>query len=231
MQERVMIVGGTSGMGLAAARLLLSQGYEVTVTGRSAAKVALVEGAQGRVLDFTDQASVDQAFSQSGVLDHLVLVGSGAPARGLFRDVGTDRVQTAWDQKFMGYWRCLKAALPHLNPRGSVTLVTGGASRAAVPGASAMAGVNAAVQAWGLTLAKELAPLRINVLSPGFVDTPLHDWMAPDVKKQTLDRVGAAVPVGRVGQPGEIASAVLFLIQNGYASGVVLDIDGGGRWR
>jgi len=234
MPETVVVVGGTSGMGLATAQNFVRQGYHVKLTGRNESKVAEAVrrvNAAGTVLDFTSQESVERAFAGFGAIDHLVLVGSGAPARGAVRDLDAAAFQRALDEKFVGYHRCLRAALATLNPRGSVTVVTGGASRAAIPGTSLVAGINAGLQAWALVLAKELAPLRVNVLSPGFIDTPLHDWQPSDAKQRLFERLVPGIPVGRIGQPDEIADAAFFLATNAYVSGAVLDVDGGVRLR
>ena len=242
MHEIVVVVGGTSGMGLAVAKLFSVKGFRVIITGRTESRVIAtvrmineaVEGggsASGTVLDFKSQTSVDKAFAGIGAVDHLVLVGSGAPARGAVQDIGSEAFANALDEKFVGYHRCLRACLPNMRQDGSVTVVTGGASRAAIPGTSLVAGINAGIQAWALVLAKELAPLRVNVLSPGFIDTPLHDWQPSEVKQRLFDRLVPTIPVGRIGKPEEIADAALFLVSNCYVTGAVLDVDGGIRLR
>lgn len=110
-----------------------------------------------------------------------------------------------------------------------MTFVTGGASRSAIPETAGVAAVNGAIEAMAFTLAKELAPRRVNVLSPGLVDTPMYDWMEADEKKTFFRQMGSHVPVGRVGRPAEIAEALLFLIRNAFTTGAVLDVDGGNR--
>lgn len=235
MSPQVLVVGGTSGMGQATARALVESGLTVVLTGRSPEKVrAAVEGLQGsrlegRVLDFTSDESVQRLFGDLESVEHLVLVGSGAPRRGRVDEVTVDDARLAWEEKFLGYLRCVQAALPLWSNSGSLTIVSGGAARAAVPGTSLVAAVNGALQSWARTLAKELAPRRVNVVSPGIIDTPLHDWMESDLKNQRFAGVAAALPVGRMGTPQDIAHTILFLVQNTFTTGALLDVDGGIR--
>lgn len=110
-----------------------------------------------------------------------------------------------------------------------MTFLTGGASRTAIPGTSGLAAVNGAINCMAYTLAKELAPLRVNVISPGLIDTPAYDWMSEDEKQAFFKQMGGGLPVKRIGQPQEIAGAILLLIGNGFITGAVLDVDGGAR--
>jgi NAD(P)-dependent dehydrogenase (short-subunit alcohol dehydrogenase family) len=234
MNETVVIIGATSGMGLACARSLVEAGYRVIISGRSQKSVSLaLEQIQGEVLgfplDFTSTDSVTAFFSHTQPFDHLALVGSGQAAWGPFHDLKLDALKVAFDQKFYGFFLCAQAALPHLRKDGSITFVTGGASRSAIPGTSGVAAVNGAIQAMAFTLAKELAPTRVNILSPGLVDTPKYDWMTPEEKQEFFRQMGSHVPVGRVGRSGEIAEGLLFLIHNAFTTGAILDVDGGNR--
>ena len=234
MKETVVIIGGTSGMGLATAALLASEGYRLIISGRSRNNVerALKQvggKASGFPLDFTSSDSVDDFFSKTGPFEHLALVGSGQAAWGPFRDLKLDALKGAFDQKFYGFFLCAKAGLANLDKAGSITFVTGGASRSAIPGTSGVAAVNGAIQAMAFTLAKELAPIRVNILSPGLVDTPMYDWMTSEEKEKFFQQMGSQVPVGRVGRPAEVAEALLFLIRNQFTTGAILDVDGGNR--
>jgi NAD(P)-dependent dehydrogenase (short-subunit alcohol dehydrogenase family) len=233
MSERVWVIGGTSGMGQATARILADQGYLVVVTGRSyetVKKSVEALGAprvEGKVVDFTRDAGVE-ALSQ-GPVDHLVLVGSGAPRRGAVDAVTVGDARLAWEEKFVGYLRCVQAALPVWNPRGSLTVVSGGAARAAVPGTSLVAAVNGALQSWARTLVKELAPRRVNVVSPGIIDTPLHDWLDPRIRAERFAALAAGLPGGRMGQPDDVARAIAFLVASPFVTGALVDVDGGLR--
>ncbi|MEH2277192.1 MAG: SDR family oxidoreductase [Nostoc sp.] len=234
MSETVVVIGGTSGMGLATAQVLSSEGYRVIISGRSQDTInkALSQVAgdcTGFPLDFTDAASVASFFKQVGSLDDLALVGSGKAAWGNFRDLKIEDLKVAFDQKFYGFFLCTQAALSKLRADGSITFVIGGASRSAIPGTTGVAAVNGAIQAMAFTMAKELAPLRVNILSPGLFDTPVYDWMTPEQKADFFKQMGGEFPVGRVGKPDEIGQAVSYFIKNGFTTGAILDVDGGGR--
>lgn len=232
--ESVVVVGGSSGMGLATAQRLAQEGYDVVITARTQARVdgalgQLDGAASGQTLDYADPASMTAAFAQVGAFDHLVLAGAGPAAWGAFADLSHEVLHAAFDSKFWGYFDTLQAALPHLAERGSVTLVSGAAARATLPGTAGLAAVNGAIERMGLTLAKELAPRRVNVVSPGLIDTPAYDWMAPEARQGMLEGTAAKLPVQRYGMPEDIAEAVLFLVHNPYVTGTVLDVDGGAR--
>jgi NAD(P)-dependent dehydrogenase (short-subunit alcohol dehydrogenase family) len=236
VSETVVVIGGTSGMGLATAQILSSEGYRVIISGRSQdtidkALLQIAGNSTGFPLDFTDSASIASFFEQVSFLDHLALIGSGKAAWGNFRDLKLEDLKTAFDQKFYGFFLCSQAALGRIRNDGSITFVIGAASRAAIPSTTGLAAVNGAIQAMAFTMAKELAPLRVNVLSPGLVDTPVYDWMAPEQKANFFKQMGGALPVGRVGKPDEIGQAVSYLIGNRFTTGAILDVDGGARFQ
>jgi NAD(P)-dependent dehydrogenase (short-subunit alcohol dehydrogenase family) len=183
----------------------------------------------GQPLDYADRPGIAAAFEVIGTFDHLVLAAAGPAAWGAFAELARDALQAAFDSKFWGYFDTLQAALPHLSSRGSITLISGAAARATLPQTSGLAAVNGAIERMGMVLAKELAPRRVNVLSPGLVDTPAYDWMAPEARRGMLDGTAAKLPVQRYGTPEDIAEAVLFLVRNSYVTGTVLDVDGGAR--
>lgn len=233
-QQRVLIVGGSSGMGLAAARQLARLGAEVLIAGRSQARLdealATVEGrAAGYVADFTDPASLAALFARIGRIDHLVLAASADAAWGPFASVTAQALRAALEGKLIGYWQALQAALPHLRRDGSVVMLSGAASRTAMPGTAGLAAVNGAITQMAQTLARELAPLRVNVVSPGLVDTPVYDGLPAEAKAGMFAGAAKTLPVGRTGSPEDIAEAIVYLLGNGFTTGATLDVDGGAR--
>jgi NAD(P)-dependent dehydrogenase (short-subunit alcohol dehydrogenase family) len=233
-QQRILIIGGSSGMGLASAKRLVQAGADVFIASRDearlAAAVALLEGkAVGIAVDFTDPNSLKALMSRIGRLDHLVLAAAGAAAWGPFAQLPVEAVRTALNTKLLGYWQSLQAALPILRRDGSVVFLTGAASRVAMTGTAGLAAVNGGITQMAQTLAKELAPLRVNVISPGLVDTPAYDGLPAEAKAGMFAGAATSLPVGRTGQPDDIAQGVEMLIANSFATGVVLDIDGGAR--
>ncbi|MEN8167032.1 MAG: SDR family oxidoreductase [Pseudomonadota bacterium] len=231
MSEKIIIIGGSSGMGMAAARRFRAEGYEVFISARSQARIdatlAEIGGGAGHRLDYTEHDTVAAFFEQAGAHQHLVLAAAGPPAWGPFGELSPERLQAAFDSKFWGYFRCLQSALRGLDARGSVTMVTGAAARAAIPGTAGLAAVNGAIERLGLTLARELAPRRVNVISPGLVDTPAYATMPGEQREKMYRDTASHLPIGRIGQPADIAEALLFLVRDGYVTGAVLDVDGG----
>ncbi len=232
--QKIVVVGGSSGMGLATTRALAREDATVVIASRSgdkleAAKAAITGKVETASLDFTDESAVNKFFEALGKFDHLVLAAAGPPAWGNFLELDPAALRRAFDTKFWGYFNCARHAVPHLRKDGSITFLTGGASRTALPGTSGLAAVNGAITCMAHTLAKELAPLRVNVVSPGLIDTPAYDWMPGDEKQAFFEKMGKGLPVKRIGQPHEIADAVLLLISNGFMTGVVMDVDGGVR--
>jgi NAD(P)-dependent dehydrogenase (short-subunit alcohol dehydrogenase family) len=202
----ILIVGGTKGIGRATAVAAFAAGAAVTATGRAAKSLsALPEGVAGAVLDFTDPASVAVLTERLGSVDHLVLSASDAVAWGGFAEVAEGALRAAFDAKFWGYWRVIRALTPKLSARGSITLVTGAAARAALPGTSGLAAVNGALEAMAKVLAVELAPRRVNTVSPGMTATEAYAGLPEEARKGMFAATAAKLPVGRIGAPDDIA--------------------------
>jgi len=233
-QQRVLILGGSSGMGLAAAQRLARTGAEVFIAGRVQAKLdaalAVITGsAEGLVLDFTDPVSLAGASQRLGRIDHLVLAASSDAAWGPFAQTSADALRRALEGKLLGYWQALQAMLPILRHDGSVVMLTGAASRTAMVGTAGLAAVNGAITQMARTLAKELAPLRVNVVSPGLVDTPVYNGMPAEAKRGMFEAAARSLPVGRTGTPEDVAGAIEFLLESTFTTGALLDVDGGAR--
>jgi NAD(P)-dependent dehydrogenase (short-subunit alcohol dehydrogenase family) len=225
--QHVVVIGGSSGIGRAVAEHALAAGATVTVASRTPTEVA-VAGATARpeTVDLTDTASVEALFERVGGFDHLV-VSAGPGAMGTVRDLTSEQARPYLDTKFWGYYEAVRAAAATIAPTGSITLVGGGASRKHAPGRPVMAAVNAALEAFGKANALDLAPVRVNVVAPGLVDTPAYDAVPEEVRRGMYAGYAAAVPAGRVGTTADVASAVLFLATSPWVTGTVLDVDGG----
>lgn len=221
-------------MGLASAKRLVHAGADVFIAGRDVARldaaVASLGGkATGIAADFTDRASLESLMRRIDRLDHLVLAASGAAAWGPFAQLPVETLRNALNTKLIGYWQSLQAALPILRKDGSVVFMTGAASRVAMIGTAGLAAVNGGITQMAQTLAKELAPLRVNVVSPGLVDTPAYDGLPAEAKAGMFAGAAKSLPVGRTGEPDDIAKCVEMLVSNSFATGMLLDIDGGAR--
>ena len=234
--RRALFVGGSSGIGLAAARLFHGLGAEVILAGRSADRLDAARRSLGatkpvKVLafDMTDAAQVRQAVSglPAGGIDHLVITAASV-THGPFADQPVSELQAMFDAKFWGAYSVAQAVLPQLRKGGAIVLLSGVPSRRPGINCAALGAACAAVEALTRGLALELGPrLRVNCIAPGMVRTELHDRVTPDRRAAMFATTGASLPVGRIGHPEEIAEAVLLAATNGYMTGHVLDVDGG----
>ena len=232
--KTVVIVGGSSGIGLASAAAASALGARVVMAGRSEQKLdAARRDVEGRIearrLDMTDDASIEAFFAAVGPLDHLVITASEA-ALGRFLEIDTADARRFFDSKFWGPYSVARRAAPQIRHGGSITFFSGAAGSRASPGFSCGSAINAAVEALSRTLAVELAPVRVNTISPGLVDTPVWETLVPAAERDALfAETAAKLPAGRIGRPEDVADAVLFLIRNAYTTGTTLFVDGGYR--
>ena len=217
-------------MGLAIAKEAVDRGADVTVAGRSQAKLddarqAIAGDVATSTVDVSDEESVKRLFSQIGSFDHLVVTGSSVRT-GPLRELSLADARASMDSKFWGQYMAARYA--QIRPKGSITLFSGILSRRPSAGLASLAAINAAVEALGRALAVELAPVRVNVVSPGTTDTPAYAEM-PDAARMGMFAAAAKRSlVGRVGRPEDIASLALELMCNSFITGVVVDVDGGG---
>ena len=227
--KHVVVIGGSAGIGKAVAIGAARAGARVTIGSRSGervrATVAEIGGAsQGAVVDQTDANSLRSFFAGAGEIDHLVLAGSEVKP-GAFRTLSIADAQASMHSKFWGQYAAVKAA--KLSPQGSVVLFSGAASRKVKVGVPALSAINAAVEALGKALAVELAPIRVNVISPGIIDTDLWAGIPRDARAATLKKMTAGNPVPRAGTAEEVAAVVLAMLASTFMTGAVIDVDGG----
>lgn len=216
--QTVVVIGGLSGIGNAVAEQAAAAGARVIAAGRRSSPQ----------VDIADDASVQRFFAEVGEFDHLVVTSGPVIASARLADLNVADAMAAFNVKFFGQLRAVKFAAPFLRAGGSVTLTSGLLARKAVAGALVKATMNAAVESMTKTLARELAPLRVNVISPGMVETGMWGDMTDAERAAMAQRAGSGLPVGRVGQPSELAQAYLMVMQNGFMTGAVVDVDGGG---
>lgn len=231
--QRVVLLGGTSGIGLASAQAVQAAGGSAVVVSSRASSVAkalatLGERAEGHAVDLTDEAAVQQLFERLGRFDHLVYSAGDSLQMGPLAETGIDAMRKAFEVRVFGAIAAVRHAVPHLRPGGSVVLTGGVASLRPQKGWTAAASVCGAMDAFTRALAVELAPVRVNLVSPGFVRTPLWDNIDEAQREAMYASVGAALPVGRVGEARDIAQTYVYLMTNPYATGQVIVVDGGG---
>jgi NAD(P)-dependent dehydrogenase (short-subunit alcohol dehydrogenase family) len=232
--QHTVIVGGSSGIGLATARQLLDLGHKVTITGRSqqrlnAAKQELSGDLDALVLDAADTAGLQDSFSRIGEFDHLVLALGSGKGVGPFATVSLADVRQSFEEKVFPHFATAQAALPVLRKDGSITFVAAVSAHAAMPGTAGIGAANAAVTALVPILAKELRPLRVNGVSPGVINTPWWDFLTDEQKAPVFADYAAQTPAGRVGRSEDVAQAIAFLVADSFMSGHIIVCDGGLR--
>lgn len=226
--KSVVVVGGSSGIGLATAMLAKAEGATVTIASRSAERLrsaAAQSGARAIEADVTSDASVGALFKACGRVDHVVV--SAAQLRsGPFKTLSIDDARATMESKFWGAWRVARAA--DIAPGGSLTLVSGFLSVRPRPGSAIVGAANGALESLAKGLALELAPVRVNAVSPGIIDTPIRAAMPEEARRKMLEQTAAGLPVRRVGTGEDIARQILAFMTIGFATGSVVYLDGGG---
>lgn len=228
--KRVLVIGGSSGIGEAVAKAFVDAGAAVTIASRSADKLAAAASRIGEVttvlLDTTDNRAVEAYFADAGGFDHVVVSAAQTPG-GPVRLLPLDDAYRAMDSKFWGAYRVARTA--KINERGSLTLISGFLS--VRPGEWVLQGaINAALESLGRGLALELAPskVRVNTVSPGMIATPLWDGMPASAREQMYAQAAGQLPARTLGQPEDVAKAVMYLASTAYATGSTVLVDGGG---
>jgi NAD(P)-dependent dehydrogenase (short-subunit alcohol dehydrogenase family) len=231
--KRVVVLGGSSGIGLAVAQQAAAQGASVVIASSSAERVqkaveSIGGGAQGHAVDVSDERAVAAFFSKLGAFDHLVF---SAGDRLRLHDLANADLQQARHAFELRYWSALAAVKygsPHIRKGGSVVLTTGIAGQRPHKGWVLAASVCGTIEALTRALAVELAPIRVNAVSPGVVRTNLwQNIMGEAEREQLFESVGNSLPVGRIGAADDIAQAYLFLMQEGFSTGQTVVVDGG----
>jgi NAD(P)-dependent dehydrogenase (short-subunit alcohol dehydrogenase family) len=229
--KRIVVAGGSSGIGRALVDLLAEEKAVVTAIGRDPQKLSTLRSAQPAVravaLDARDHDGVAAFFEKEGDIDHLVLALSGSKGGGEFKSLQLGELREGFEQKFWPQLGMLQAALPHLRLSGSVTFITAISATAGLPGTSGLAAMNGALEIMAPILAKELKPLRVNAVSPGVIDTPWWDFLPADVKQGVFADFSRQVSVGRIGRAGEVADTIRFVLENEYINGTVIGCHGG----
>jgi NAD(P)-dependent dehydrogenase (short-subunit alcohol dehydrogenase family) len=231
---RVVIAGGTSGIGLAAAARLAAAGDEVFITGRSEERLssALKElggQAQGEVADARDTEAMRALFERLGTVDHLIITVTGRGGAGPLSALTGDGLLAAVRNKLLPHLLTAQAALGVLSGEGSITFLTAASAGSAYPGVATLAAVNGAIEAVVPGLAVELAPIRVNAVSPGVIDTDWWSEIGDEARATFLEGTAASLPAGRVGRPEDVAATIEYVVRNSFVTGTVLTVDGGGR--
>lgn len=229
-KKRFLVIGGSSGIGLAVAKLASGAGADVTIASRfrsnlDRALADIQNGVAAAELNTGDETAVRHFFSSTAPWDHIVISAAQTPT-GPLRALNLDDARSAMESKFWGAHHVARAA--NFNEGGSLTFVSGFLSVRPSAGAVLQGAINAALEALARGLALELAPTRVNTVSPGIIKTPLWDSVPKETRDAIFADAAAHLPVRRIGQPEDIANAVLFLTTTPFATGSTVLVDGGG---
>src|SRR6202047_1197090 len=226
--KKVVVVGGSSGIGLATAELAKNEGADVIIASRNADRLNAVAdklGATAIPADVTSDESVASLFRACGPVDHVVVTAAQLRT-GPFKTVAMEDVRATMEGKFWGAWRVARAA--DIRPGGSLTLVSGYLSIRPRPNSAIISVANGALESLTRALALELAPVRCNAVSPGIIDTPIRAAMPEAARRDMLAKTAASLPVGRVGVGADTARPLLAFMTIGFATGSIVYLDGGG---
>ena len=228
--KSVLVVGGSSGIGQAVAAQAAAAGAVVTIASRSTEKLAKAAAAIGgdirtAAYDSTDADAVAAFFEGQPAFDHVVVSAAVTPIAAM-RDLSLADARSAMESKFWGAYHVARGA--RFTERASLTLVSGFLADRPMAGAALQGAINAALDSLARGLALEMSPVRVNSVSPGMIDTPLWADMDAAARQAMYDSVADSVPAKVMGQPGDVANAVLYLMQTPFSTGSTVRVDGGG---
>jgi NAD(P)-dependent dehydrogenase (short-subunit alcohol dehydrogenase family) len=230
-KHTALVVGGTSGIGLATARQLDARGADVHIVGRSQQRLDNLATSDpqlaGHQADGSNHDEIAAVAKAIGGIDWLIITLGGSEGPGPIADLDLDMLRRAFDAKFWGHISTIQAVLPQIAPDGSITLLGAITARAGMPGTAGIAAINGAVEALVKPLAVELAPIRVNGISPGFVDTPWWKGMPEDTRKTYFSQAAEVLPTRRIATADDVAEAVILAATNVNTTGTIIETDGG----
>jgi NAD(P)-dependent dehydrogenase (short-subunit alcohol dehydrogenase family) len=231
-RQRVIVFGGSSGIGFATAQLCGAEGAEITLVGRDIGKLETAAGgipkSEWRAADVRDESAVAGALAHLDRIDHVFIsVGAGGASNILKDDMSS--LRQPFEERIFGIFAVVRSARPRMTG-GSITLMSGMYASRVRPDASAQTAALCAVESLARTLAVDLAPTRVNAVAPGWVDTPRLTRSFGREKASRVEAIAAQLPGKRIGRADEIARAVLLVMTNEYINGEVLHVDGAGRF-
>ena len=228
--QRVLVVGAGGGIGRATATAFADAGALLTVAGRTEASVAALADALGAVpaaLDILDSVAIQTFFAEQDPFDHVIIAAASTKA-GSVAALPIADARAAMESKFWGAYRIAQAA--RIRDAGSLTFVSGLLAERPMATSVLQGAINAALEALARGLALERAPVRVNTVSPGLIDTPLHDRMEATAREAMYERMRQSLPARRMGQPEDVAQAILLVATNPFMTGATVNVDGGGRF-
>ena len=230
--KRIVVLGGTSGMGFATAAMAAREGAAVVVASSRRENVdraiaRLPKGTEGYAIDLSNEEQVRDFFNHIGAFDHLVFTAGDRFQMSELSETNVEQARHAFDLRFWGAFMAAKYGSSQIRPGGSIVLTSGIVVQRPRKGVTVGAGVTGAVEALTRALAIELAPIRVNAVCPGPVMTEMWGSLSEEDRAAMSRRIGQTLPVGRVGEPHDLAQAYLYLMREGFSTGQVIIVDGG----
>jgi NAD(P)-dependent dehydrogenase (short-subunit alcohol dehydrogenase family) len=228
--QRVLVVGRAGGLAQAVVLAARGAGATVVAVGRDQARLTAAYNGDPDIItdtvDLTDEGSISALAERLGPIDHVVSTAS-ARARGRLADLDRDALRLSFDTKVIGPLMLAKHFAPRMPKSGSIVIFSGVAATKIAVGTLGVAITNGAAEVLTRSLALELAPIRVNAISPGVIDTGAWDAFGEQGKAEYFAEISGRNPAGRIGTPEDIADGVLFALTNTFLTGVTLHIDGG----
>jgi len=229
--QKVVIIGGSSGIGLATALAALEEGASVVIASRSREKLEKANQQMNNQaltyeVDLADRTSLGDLFQKVGELSHL-FISAADPKSGLLMNTDMEEIRSSLDTRVWGTYCATQLAAPRMSPNGSIIYMSGNAAVKPIKGSSVGSASVAAVEAFARVMALELAPIRVNVVRAGLIDTPLLDRYG-NQRQAIIDNYAKRLPLKRIGLAADVAEAVIFLMKSTYTTGIILQVDGGG---
>lgn len=230
--KRIILLGGTSGFGLATAKAAAKEGAEIVVVSSRQESVTkalaqLPANARGHAIDLVDEAQIHNFFERIGEFDHLVYTAADPLALNPIDEIELDAARAFFNLRFWSPLAAVKHSYRNIRAGGSITLTSGIVSRRPWKGWVVAAGVAGAIEAMTRALAVELAPLRVNTVCAGLVRTPLWNGMDESERETFFADTARTIPVRRIGEAEDLAQTYLYLMREGFSTGQTIVVDGG----
>ncbi|WCT14315.1 SDR family oxidoreductase [Mucilaginibacter jinjuensis] len=231
--KKVVIIGGSAGIGLAAAIAAANSGALVIIASSDAERMEkalsqLPENASGICTDAGDEEQIKRLFEQTGFFDHLIYTAGETFYSGILSEIDIKSSKKFFDIRYWGAMAAVKYAAPYINPGGSITLTSGIAGQSPGKGWAIGASMTAAMEGFTRAMAIELAPIRVNAVSPGIVNTELWSLVPPEAREHLFSQAASQLPLGKIAGPQDLALTYLHLMEQNYMTGQTITVDGGG---